>query len=109
MLQKVLCATTMFSRYAGRARFGAQATAQEALKQRVQPILFTAGIAGNGHKDVAALERGKRDGTLDIRIKARASLHVDSIQQSHAGQELLGLRRLCRQDLLRKILEDVAL
>src|SRR6266851_936117 len=109
MLQKVLGATTMLSRDAGRARFGAQATTQKALKQRVQTILFTAGIAGDGHKHVAALQRRQRNGTLHIQIKARASLNVDSIQQSQAGQELLSLRPLCRQYFFRKILEDVAL
>ncbi len=99
----------MLSRDGGRARLGAQATPQEALKQRMQTILFTAGIAGHGHKHVAALERGKGDGTLHIRIKARAGFDIDSIQQSHPRQELLRLRRLGRQHLFRKVLEDVAL
>ena len=60
LLCKVSGATRMFGGHAGETDLSAEPATKKALKQRMQTILFSATIAGDGHKHVAANQRRQR-------------------------------------------------
>ena len=60
LLCKISGATRMFAGNAGETDLSAEPATKKALKQRMQSILFSAPIAGDGHKNIAPNQRRQR-------------------------------------------------
>ena len=79
------------------------------MKQRVQPIFFTAPIAGHSHENVAAHQSRKRHGGAYFGKQTRAGVQLDAIKQSDPHEKLLNLRLFLREYFFGKVFEDVSL
>ena len=76
MPEKIICDARVLCRRTGLTDLRAQATAQESLKERMQAVLFTAFVRGDGDKDVAPDKRGQHSRTAFRWIETPARLKV---------------------------------
>ncbi len=85
-LREVVCEAEVFGGDARLPDLGAQASAQEAAQERVQPVLFAALVTRYGHEDVAAHERGQQRRAAGLRIDRRAGVRLDAFEERDAQE-----------------------
>src|SRR5712672_2405389 len=108
-LEKILSVSSMFRGDTRNPSLGPQTAAQKTLKQRMQPIFFSAAIAGHCHKHVTSDERGQDGGRNSLRVQSGAGFHFNSIEERNPHQVLLSLRGFSSENLFGKIFKNIAL
>src|SRR5207247_1928127 len=101
-------AASVFRGDARQSNLSAQAPAQKALKQWMQPILFAASVTRHRHEDISAHQRGQHSRSANIPEQSRTGVEVNSIEQGNSHQELLNLGLFLPEHFFSEVVENVS-